>query len=142
MIMLQRTNITSGEIINHKLTHVDSEASVLDASKLMRESGTTELLVTVETDGVLRPLGILTAKDIVTRVIATALDPAVLTTGDIVWPGSTGVDTGDGAAENLKRSQDTRCEALAVMDGHGRLVGTVRRDEFAGTAGFLRNCVF
>jgi len=140
MIMIHRTNITSGEIINHKLTHVDREASVLEASKLMRKSGTTELLVTVEANGMLRPLGILTAKDIVTRVIATELDPAVLTTGDIAWPGSA-ADTGDGPADVLRRSQDSQCEALAVMDGDGRLVGTVRRDEFVGTSGLPRNLV-
>jgi hypothetical protein len=45
MIMLQRTNITGGEIVNHKLTHVDREVSALAASKLMRKSGTTELLI-------------------------------------------------------------------------------------------------
>lgn len=132
MIMIQRTNITSGEIINHKLTHVDREASVLEASKLMRKSGATELLVTAEANGVLRPLGILTAKDIVTRVIATELDPAVLTTGDIAGPGLAAADSAVGAAETLRRSQDSQCEALAVLDAAGRLVGTVRRDEFTG----------
>ena len=142
MIMIQRTNITNGEIINHKLTHVDREASVLEASKLMRKSGATELLVTAEAGGVLRPLGILTAKDIVTRVIATELDPAVLTTGDIAGPGLAAADTGDGSAETLRRAQDGQCEALAVIDGDGRLVGTVRCDEFVGTLGFSRNCVF
>ncbi len=142
MIMIQRTNITSDEIVNHKLTHVDREASVLQASKLMRKLGTTELLVTVEADGVLRPLGILTAKDIVTRVIATELDPAVLTTGDIAGPGLAAADSGAGAAEKLRRSQDSQCEALAVIDGDGRLVGTVRRDEFIGKPGFPRNLVF
>jgi CBS domain-containing protein len=142
MIMIQRSNITNGEIINHKLTHVDREASVLHASKLMRKSGATELLVTVEADGILRPLGILTAEDIVTRVIATELDPAVLTTGDIAGPGLAAAATGDGAAETLRRAQDGQCEALAVIDGDGRLVGTVRRGEFIGAPGFPRNLVF
>jgi len=142
MIKIQRTNITNGDIVNHKLTHVDREASVLEASKLMRKSGTTELLVTVEADGVLRPLGILTAKDIVTRVIATELDPAVLTTGDIAGPGLAAADTADGAAETRRRAQDGQCEALAVMDGDGRLVGTVRSDEFIGTPGLPRKFVF
>jgi len=35
----------------------------------------------------LLPLGIVTASDIVTRVIAAELDPAVLTAGDIAWFG-------------------------------------------------------
>lgn len=69
----------------HKLAHIDREASVLDASKLMRTSGATELLVVDKADGIAFAFGILTANDIVTRVIATGLDPAVLTTGDITW---------------------------------------------------------
>jgi CBS domain-containing protein len=142
MITIQRANITNGEIINHKLTHVDREASVLEASKLMRKAGTTELLVTVEANGILRPLGILTAKDIVTRVIATELDPAVLTTGDIAWPALAAADPGADAADGLRRSQDGQCGALAVMDGDGRLVGTVRRDEVTGTLGFPGDLVF
>jgi CBS domain-containing protein len=142
MITIQRANISSGEVINHKLTHVDREASVLEASKLMRKAGTTELLVTVRAGGRLRPLGILTAKDIVTRVIATELDPAVLTTGDIASAGLAAAGAGDVAADGPRRSRYGQCEALAVLDGDGRLVGTVRRDEFIGTLGVPRNLVF
>ena len=98
MIMIQQTNVIGGDIINHELTHVDREASVLEASKLMRKAGTAELLVTGETDGMLRPLGVVTAKDIVTRVIAAELDPAVLTTGDIAWSGITPADGADSDA--------------------------------------------
>lgn len=142
MITIQRNSISSGEVINHKLTHVDREASVLEASKLMRKAGTTELLVTVKAGGILRPLGILTAKDIVTRVIATELDPAVLTTGDIASAGLAAADAGDGAVAGLRRSRDGQCEALAVLDGDGRLVGTVRRDECVGSLGLPQNPVF
>ena len=133
MLTIPQTDVTGDEITSHKLTHVDREASVLDASKLMRKSGTTELLVTSEANGALLPLGILTANDIVTRVIAAELDPAVLTTGDIAWSEMAAADTADNDAERLRRSQANNCEALAVMDGDGRLVGTVRLDEFMGT---------
>ena len=75
----------AGEIAKYKLTHVDKEVSVLDASKLMQKSGATELLVTSITNGVFLAIGIVTANDIVTRVIAAELDPAVLTAGDITW---------------------------------------------------------
>jgi CBS domain-containing protein len=142
MITIQRTMLSGGEVINHKLTHVDRDASVLEASKLMRKAGTTELLVTVEAGGVLRPVGILTATDIVTRVIATELDPAVLTTGDIAGAGLAATDAGDGVADGRRRSRDGQCEALAVLDGDGWLVGTVRRDEFIGILGVPRNVVF
>jgi CBS domain-containing protein len=64
---------------------VDRELSILEASHLMRISGAAELLVTDRVDGTLRPVGVLTAHDIVTRIVAAGLDPNVLTTGDIAW---------------------------------------------------------
>lgn len=86
--MILQTTFLAGETTKHNLPHVDREASVLEASRLMRMSGTAELLVTHEAGGRLVPVGILTANDIVTRVIAAGLDPAVLTAGDIAWAAS------------------------------------------------------
>lgn len=136
MIMLMETRLMAGEISAHKLTHVDRETSVLEASKLMRKSGTTELLVTDQAGGVLLPLGIVTANDIVTRVIAAELDPAVLTTGDIAWSGIDAKEAGDGIPERRRSSPQNHAEALAVMDGDGCLVGTVRLDEFMDSGAY------
>jgi len=82
--ILQTTTIDA-ESTGNNLTHIDREASVLEASKLMRKSGSSELLVVDKSHGRQFTFGILTANDIVTRVIAAGLDPAVLTTGDITW---------------------------------------------------------
>ena len=129
MITILDTEVTGSEIMSGKLTHVDREASVVAASVLMRKSGATELLVTRKTDGRLYPLGIVTANDIVTRVIAAGLDPAVLTAGDIACSGFP--ETGAAHRDTLarQRNQQHTGEALAVMDGDCRLVGTVRLEE-------------
>jgi len=132
VITILDSNLMGGEIINHQLTQVDREASVLEACKLMRKAGTTELLVTDKGSGMLRPLGILTANDIVKRVIAAELDPAVLTTGDIALSGIIATASTDSDAESLRSTQRNNCEALAVMDSDGRLVGTVRLEEVIG----------
>lgn len=62
---------------------VPSEASIVEASRLMRERGATELLVLGQVEGQPRTVGVVTEHDIVTRVVALGLDPAVLTVGDI-----------------------------------------------------------
>jgi CBS domain-containing protein len=134
MIMIDQASVASSEIINRRLTQIDREVSVLDASKLMKKSGATELLVTGETEGQLLPLGIVTANDIVTRVIAAELDPAVLTTGDITWSGIAAKIASDCNGNNLMLSADDCEETLAVVDCDGRLVGTMRRDELVGAA--------
>jgi len=133
MLMIRETDLIADDITGQKLTHVDREASVLDASRLMRKAGTTELLVTDDTNGTLLPLGIVTANDIVTRVIAAELDPTVLTAGDIAWSGNASADTFKVDAERLLHYQESHCGALAVLDGDGRLIGTVWLNEFMGT---------
>ena len=130
MIMIHNTDLNGSDIINHKLTHIDCAASILDASKLMRKTGIAELLVTGEASGLLVSLGVVTASDIVTRVVAAELDPTVLTMGDITWSGITGADSAHSLTERELHALEISDEALAVLDGNGRLVGTMRLHEF------------
>lgn len=83
MLTIVNSENLAGEIATHNLIKVDGNTSVLDASKLMRKSGMSELLVTREANGRLWAFGVVTASDFVTRVMAAGLDPSVLTTGDI-----------------------------------------------------------
>ena len=83
MIVIVDSENLASEIATHKLTNVDRNTSVFEASKLMRNTGTAELLVTRQTGGNLLALGVVTASDFVTRVMAAGLDPSVLTAGDI-----------------------------------------------------------
>ena len=99
MFTILQANDLADEISTCKLTHIDRDASVLEASKLMRKTGSTELLVTDEAHGRFLAIGVVTANDIVTRVIAAGLAPAVLTVGDIIWTGmavSDAIDTENG----------------------------------------------
>jgi len=67
----------------YQMPQVDREASVFETSRLMRASGATRVLVTDATGGNRRGIGILTADDIIRQVVATGLDPSVMTAGDI-----------------------------------------------------------
>ena len=76
------------DLRDYPVARVDREASVLEASKLMRDSGATEVLVTDDASGRLLGIGVLTANDIIRWVVAAGLDPAVMTAGDIAWRGA------------------------------------------------------
>jgi len=82
----------AGEIADRKPICVDRETTILAASSLMRLYEVDELLVVEPPRQI---VGIVTARDIVTRIIATGLDPAVLTAGDIAWTGSAGAQRMD-----------------------------------------------
>lgn len=104
----------SRKIAGHRPICIDREVSVLEASKLMRQTDSTELLVTHEVSGRQVPLAIVTASDIVKRVLAAELDPEVLTMGDIAWPATPAADHADSAA-------------ASPPPGKERLAGTLRR---------------
>ena len=66
------------------MVFVHRDATLVEACRLMRTCGTTELTVVTEAGGRVQPLGKVDAGDIAMRVVALELDPLVLTAGDIV----------------------------------------------------------
>jgi CBS domain-containing protein len=112
---------------------IDCNASVADASRLMREQRADKLVVVAGSDprqnGARNPAGIISAQDIVTRVIALGLDPAVLTTGDLVWSRPASVHLSDSVPEALERLCQAETEALPVIDSDGRVAGVVSLED-------------
>jgi len=66
------------------MVSIDGTASVAVASKLMREADVDELVVTQTIAGLSVPTGIVSARDIVVRVVGLELDPALFTVGDVM----------------------------------------------------------
>lgn len=64
---------------------IDREATIEQASRVMRDQRVDALVVTEAAEGAPVAAGILSAHDIVTRVIAVGLEPSVVTAGDILW---------------------------------------------------------
>jgi predicted transcriptional regulator len=79
-----QSNATTASVAVHR------DSSLLDASRRMRECRAAKLVVVAEAHGKAIHLGTLTAEDIVKRVLAVGLDPAVLTAGDIADLGEPG----------------------------------------------------
>ena len=115
------------ELSKRRFAYVDRELSVLEASRLMRTSGAAELLVTEPAEGRLLPVGVVTARDIVTRVVAAALDPSVLTAGDISW--SDGPAANAHQAEKLQLKESGDGTVFAVVDSAGAVAGMLTLDE-------------
>jgi CBS domain-containing protein len=113
-------------IRRENLALVDRETSVVEASRIMRSSGFDDLFVTESVHGELATLGIVSARDIVTRIVAAELDPAVLTAGDIAWPGgSAGNERLYSAPPALHVIADSKGDLLALVDDDGRVAGVV-----------------
>src|SRR5688572_12516592 len=81
---------------------IDRDATVLAASRRMREERVSELVVTEATQGMPVPAGIVSAQDIVARVVAVDLEPSVVTIGDILWSRPQAVHISDSVPRTLQ----------------------------------------
>ena len=63
---------------------IDGNATVADASRVMREWNVDRVLVTEARHGAPVPVGILSARDVVDRVVALDLDASVVTAADVL----------------------------------------------------------
>lgn len=87
-------------------------------------------VVVVSGDGLgRRPVGVITDRDIVIEVVATGLDAAAITAGDIVVrPAVTAHDT-DSLPEAIQKMRSRGIRRLPVVDLHGDLVGVLSSDD-------------
>jgi len=87
-------------------------------------------VVVVSGDGLGRqPIGVITDRDIVIEVVATGLDAAAITAGDIVVrPAVTAHDT-DSLPEAIHKMRSRGTRRLPVVDLHGDLVGVLSSDD-------------
>ena len=109
---------------------VDRDATVLDVSKAMRRYGVQELVVAQRANGAWVAVGVVFARDIVNRVVATELDANVMTAGDIAWNGPAAVAHG---AERLGRQlgvlRASERRLLPIADHGGTIAALVPLDD-------------
>jgi CBS domain-containing protein len=108
---------------------IDRNASVLAACKLMRDQGVSELVITESRHDGRTCAGILSARDIVTRVVAVRLDADVMTVGDILWSRTQPGRASDSIQETLERLCASGGDAVPILDGNGNLAGVISLDD-------------
>jgi CBS domain-containing protein len=133
------------DLCTRDVVHVDTLQSVKQAARLMREHHIGSVVI-VEHDGErMRPVGMITDRDVAVAVVAEGLDPTrtpvvrVMGTGIVVVREDEGIDR----AFALMRAEGIR--RLPVVDSTGSLVGILTADdliyfladEMGGSGGLL-----
>jgi CBS domain-containing protein len=108
--------------------------TIVEAAKVMRgeDSGIAPIV-----DGD-RLVGVLTDRDIVTRVIAAERDPKVVKVEEIASLNLVTVDPDQGLEEALRLMAQHQIRRLPVVEEDGRLIGIVAHADVARHAGFNR----
>jgi len=117
------------EICNREVIIVQPGNTVLEAAQLMRQHHVGDVIVVDDRDGVRIPLGVVTDRDLVVEIMATELDPASITVGDIMVPELASVAEDNGVFESIQYMRAKGVRRLPVVDKRGGLVGILTLDD-------------
>lgn len=118
-----------GEICKREVITVTRETTINEAAKLMRKHHVGDVIVIKEEGGRRKPIGIVTDRDVLVEVVATGLDPAVLTVGDIMVGHLTIVQENTGVYEAICHMRDQGVRRMPVVGKDGSLVGILTVDD-------------
>jgi CBS domain-containing protein len=117
-----------GKICVREVAVAERSTTVREAAQLMRRFH--DNLVIVDGAGSrARPVGIVTDRDIVLSVVATGLDPAVFTLGDLTMNALVTCKEDQGVFECIQQMRRHGIRRMPVVDGEGGLAGIVAVDD-------------
>jgi CBS domain-containing protein len=108
---------------------LEQDCSLTDAAKLMREFHVGYVVVVEDKASKCIPLGIVTDRDVVVEVVATELDPQVMTVGDIMLQPLFTVEDQTDLIKVLEMMSTEGVRRLPVVDQEGGLLGVVTLDD-------------
>ncbi|HEU4853914.1 MAG TPA: CBS domain-containing protein [Nitrosospira sp.] len=118
-----------GEICNRDTVIVKRDDTVLEAAQLMRQHHVGDVVVVEERDGVQIPVGIVTDRDLVVEIMATELDPGVITVGDIMEQELVTVKESVGIFEAIQYMRSKTVRRLPIVNEKSELVGILSLDD-------------
>jgi CBS domain-containing protein len=117
---------TIRDVMTEDVRTVDAGAAISEAARLLAEAGVGSLPVLE--DG--RPVGIVTDRDLVVRVLARGADVAAVRVGEVASSPLHSISSDRSVDEAIFLMSSNRIRRLAVVDD-GRLVGMVSQADIA-----------
>lgn len=118
-----------GEICIRDVIHVERQTPISETARLMRAHHVGNVIVVDRENRGLRPVGIVTDRDIIVQVIAAGLDPARLTAGDLISHDLITAPEEQGIFETIQQMQHSGIRRLPVTNHSGHLVGILAADD-------------
>ena len=119
----------TGEYCNREVTIIGRGDSVTTAAKLMRDHHVGNVLIVDSNNGERTPIGILTDRDIVIKVLAENLDLKMVTLEDIMSFRLVTVQESDDLMATIKRMRQYGIRRVPVVNSRGGLVGVLAVDD-------------
>lgn len=119
----------AGELCTRKVYLARREDPLAAAAREMRQRHIGALIVVEAREKAVRPIGILTDRDIVCGQLAKSADLFCLNVGDVMTPDPTTVHEDDELTETIKRLAAAGVRRAPVVNSGGDLVGILSLDD-------------
>ncbi|HET9235620.1 MAG TPA: CBS domain-containing protein [Oligoflexus sp.] len=116
-------------LCNRHVVHIDTNASVLEAAQLMREKHVGDVVVVDGDRGILRPIGMLTDRDIVTLVVGEDVNAETVKVGDVMAHNPRVIHQLEDVSTAIECMSEAGVRRLPIVDERGSLVGIVTADD-------------
>ena len=119
-----------GEICNREVVVIDRKASVYEAARMMRNQHVGSLVVVDEGSATpMKPVGIVTDRDLVVEIMAKEVPEEAPAIGDIIAPELLTAREADGVWETIMRMRAMGVRRLPVVNLEGSLCGMLTMDD-------------
>ena len=118
-----------GFYCNREVVITGPEAMVYEAAQLMRKHHVGTLIVAEHENGLTRPLGIVTDRDLVLGVMAPGLKPELILVSDIMADKLHTVREDESMIETIRIMRGHGIRRIPVVDLQGTLQGIVSLDD-------------
>ncbi|MDA8214824.1 MAG: CBS domain-containing protein [Nitrospiraceae bacterium] len=112
-------------LMTKELTSLPSTATVLDAAKYMTDMNVGSVIV-VDDD---KPSGILTDRDIVTKVLVQGKDPKTTKVGEIMTSPAVTISEDKDIIDVTRLMSSHKIRRFPVVDANGKLIGVITLDD-------------
>ena len=116
-------------ICNRQVIIAESNASIQEIAKLMREYHVGNVVIVEEQQGLRFPIGILTDRDIIIELVAKGADLTSVTAGDVMSTEIFNANEEDDMIDTIKQMRSRGIRRMPVVDKQGALVGIVALDD-------------
>jgi len=119
------------EIMTRDPVCVDRDTKLPQVAKLMADHDCGVVPVTEEVDGLPRPIGVVTDRDIAIRCVARGDDPRVCVAADVMTDGVVAMRDDISVEDLAEAMRDNRVRRILLTDENDRLVGLVSQADLA-----------
>jgi len=114
-------------LCRREIACVDIKTKVIEATQLMEDKNVGSVVV-IQND---RPVGIVTDRDVVIRVVNKGLDPAKCSVADIMSLELVTLNQGTGLYEALEQIKESGSSVrrFPIVDDHGAIKGIITLDD-------------